>query len=420
MRCVSTAGASPAVSLSDALLRSLAPDGGLYVPAAVAAVEEPPGLDLPTVARALLGPYLAGDALAPHLDALADHAWSFDAPTVPLAGGTGLVELFHGPTAAFKDYAARFLAGAVERMPGRAGPLTVLVATSGDTGAAVAAAFHGQPGVRVVVLHPAGRVSPRQAHHLGAFGGNVVSCAVDGDFDACQALVRRALTAREVPLLSANSLSLGRWLPQIVVAAAAAWRHLRTTGRPANLCVPTGNLGNATAALLARAMGAPLGTVCLATNANRTLAEGFEAHAFRPRPTTATLANAMDVGDPSNLARLTWLHPAPWDARVTVERVEDDAIRARIAETWRSEGLAVCPHTATGLEAVARRRAAGDRDPWLVYATAHAAKFPEVVEPVVGRSVPLPPALAAALSRPATSRSLPATDEALRRVLLGA
>ncbi len=417
MRYVSTVGAAPAVGFSQALLTAVAPDGGLYVPAAVPAVARPPDLSLPVVARAMLAPYLAGDPLAGHLPDLAAHAWSFEAPTRSLAPDLGLVELFHGPTAAFKDFAARFLAGAVSRLPDRHGRVTVLVATSGDTGAAVAAAFWGLPGTRVVVLHPRGRVSPRQAHHLGAFGANVVSCAVDGDFDTCQALVRRALAAPVVPLLSANSLSLGRWLPQVVVAAAAAWRAHAQWGRAANLAIPTGNLGNATAALLARAMGAPIGHVALATNANPTLAEGFAARSFQPRPTVATLANAMDVGDPSNLARLRWLHPAPWDAGVSAEQVHDEAIRATIRHTWRALGVAVCPHTATALEVVARRRAAGDTAPWLVYATAHPAKFPEVVEPLVGQVLTPPAALQEMLDRESRSLALAPSDAALAEVL---
>lgn len=410
MRWVSTRGRSPSVSASQALLAALAPDGGLYVPAWLPSPALPPGADLPTAAEALLAPFLDGDPLAEALPALARAAWSFDAPIRWTRDGVGLVELFHGPTGAFKDYAARFLAAALPHLG--LGPVTVLVATSGDTGAAVAAAFHRAPGVRVVVLHPAGRVSPRQAHHLGAFGDNVVSCAVDGDFDTCQALVRRALARPVTPLLSANSLSVGRWLPQLVVAAVSG---ARTGGRP-GLCVPSGNLGNATAALLARACGAALGPVLLATNANETLSAGFRARSFSPRPTVATLANAMDVGDPSNLARLTWLHPAPWDADVSVERVDDAHITSRIERTFLDDGLIVCPHTATGLEAVARRRAAGDRSPWLVYATAHPAKFPEVVEPLVG-PVPAPPALAAAWAAEARHVALPPTDEALAALL---
>lgn len=403
-------------TLSEALLRSLAPDGGLYVPAHVPRVAPADPVSLPAVARAWLAPFLASDPLGAALADLSAAAWAVDAPTVPLEDRLGLVELFHGPTGAFKDYAARFLAGAVPRVA--PGPVTVLVATSGDTGAAVAAAFHGVRGVRVVVLHPRGRVSPRQAHHLGAFGDNVVSCAVEGDFDTCQALVRRALADPPVPLLSANSLSLGRWLPQIVVAAAAAERWFRATGTRADLCVPTGNLGNASAAALARAMGAPIGRLLLATNANRTLSDSFAARRWTPSPTTPTLANAMDVGAPSNWERLTWLHPDPWGAGIGVERVDDDGIRDAVRAADARWGRPVCPHTAVGLAAVLRRRAAGDEAPWLVYATAHPAKFPEVVEPLLGRAVPPPPALAAALAAPARHRALPASDGALRRVLV--
>ncbi len=426
---VSTRGGAPAVGLSAAIAAGLAPDGGLYVPAhrvradldALAAAP-----DLATTTAALLAPLFAGDALAEHLPAIAAAALDFPVPLAPLAGDPDacLVELFHGPTAAFKDVGARFLAQALPRLPGGAGQGTVLVATSGDTGAAVAAACHDVPGLDVVVLYPHGRVSPRQAHQLGAFGGTVRAFAVDGSFDDCQAMAKAAfadagLRARR-PLLSANSICLGRLLPQMGYYTHAAMAWQRDGRGPLNVIVPTGNLGNAVAALMARAMGVPIGTVALACNANATLPEFLAGADYRPRASVATLANAMDVGAPSNIERLRWLQPDADALRAATPAAsfDDDAIRAAILAADRRHGLAVCPHTACGLALLERLRAAGDRRPWAVAATAHPAKFESIVEPLLGRAVEVPPALAAVLARPSRHEPLAATAAALRDVLL--
>lgn len=425
---VSTRGQAPAVGLSAAIASGLAPDGGLYVPAhllradldALAAAP-----DLAATTAALLAPLFAGDALAPHLPAIAAAALDFEVPVVPLAGDPDgfLLELFHGPTAAFKDVGARFLAQTLPRLPDGAGQGTVLVATSGDTGAAVAAACHAVPGLDVVVLYPHGRVSPRQAHQLGAFGDSVRAFAVEGSFDDCQAMAKAAFADADLrarrPLLSANSICLGRLLPQMGYYAHAAMAWQRDGRGPLNVIVPTGNLGNAVAALIARAMGVPIGTVALACNANATLPEFLAGADYRPRASVATLANAMDVGAPSNIERLRWLHPDTDALRAAVPAAsfDDDAIRAAIVAADRRHGLAVCPHTACGLALLDRLRAAGDRRPWLVAATAHPAKFESIVEPLLGRELAVPPALAELLARPSHSEPLAATAAALREVL---
>ncbi|HET7843138.1 MAG TPA: pyridoxal-phosphate dependent enzyme, partial [Xanthomonadales bacterium] len=257
MRFLSTRGHAPAATLSEAIAAGLAPDGGLYVPEALPRFDDARGATLADTAIGLLAPFFAGDALAPHLEALCAHAFAFEAPLVPLAGeDASVLELFHGPTAAFKDYGARFLAAALSRLnAGASRPLTILVATSGDTGSAVGAAFHGLPNVRVAILYPDGRVSPRQAHQLGCFGDNVRAFRVAGSFDDCQRMAKAAFAdaalRADVPLTSANSISLGRLLPQM-----AYYAHAALAGEaPLPFVVPTGNLGNAFAAILARALG---------------------------------------------------------------------------------------------------------------------------------------------------------------------
>lgn len=428
MNYVSTRGGAPAVSIGAALRAGLAPDGGLYVPAALprlSAADFDGLATLPTVAERLLRPFFAGDPLHDALASICANAFDFAAPLVPFGDESSqLLELFHGPTAAFKDFGARFLAECLARLRAPSDPtLTILVATSGDTGAAVAAAFHRRPGFRVVILYPDGRVSPRQAHQLGCFGDNVLALRVAGSFDDCQRLVKQALAdavlRERCPLSSANSISLGRLLPQMAYHAAAALEHGRSRARPLGLIVPTGNLGNALAAILVRAIGLPLGPVVLANNANRVLADFLAGADYAPRTSVATLANAMDVGAPSNVERLVWLYPDPMRLReaVTAQSVEDAEIRATIAATATRRGIVVCPHTACAVAVLERLRAAGDRGDYAVVATAHPAKFERIVEPLVGHVEP-PPALAELLARPAAADPLAASYEALRERLL--
>ena len=455
MRVISTRAThgAPAVSLSEALAAGLAPDGGLYVPEAFPTLgpREREALDsstsLATVAQTILSPFFRDDPLEDALPDLCAEAFSFPAPLVELFDGAAprsleagpgggdpsppqqaLLELFHGPTAAFKDYAARFLAGALTRIPVQAGR-HVLVATSGDTGAAVAAAFHGRPGFRVTVLYPEAGVSPRQAHLLGCFGDNVQAFRVQGSFDDCQRLVKGALTdpglRRRHGLTSANSISLGRLLPQMAYHAYAAlgWKEmLGARGSPGSggalpgFIIPSGNFGNALACLWARDLGLPIGEVILATNANRALVDWLETGKADPRPLRRTLANAMDVGIPSNLERLTWQHSAaPYG--VSGISVSNHEIRATLAEAPRRWGQVVCPHTSCGLRVLGDLRDGGDRRGWISVATAHPAKFPEVVEPEVGQAVPIPAAMAEWMERRSHAQPLKAEPRELARVL---
>ncbi len=450
MRCLSTRGQGTApVSLTQAIEQGLAPDGGLWVPESIPRVDLaafPASAPLSETAARALAPFFAGEALvsgpsargksaplfaqgeredgaplSPGLEAIVEAAFTFDAPVRALSDDTGLLELFHGPTAAFKDFGARFLAECLARLPSRPRDLTILVATSGDTGAAVASAFHRRPGFSVAILYPDGRVSARQAHQLGAFGDNVRTFKVAGTFDDCQRVVKQALVDERLKakraLGSANSISLGRLLPQLTYYAQASLN--RRGEAPLNVVVPTGNLGNAMACLMARDMGFPIGRVVLATNANRVLPDFLASGRWEARPSLATLANAMDVGNPSNLERLRFWHPDAKElaAVVSADWVDDATIRSTIAETFQQTGAAVCPHTACGLAVLGRLRARGETGEWLVAATAHPAKFETVVEPLVGKTVPPPPALQALLERPSKAEPLAPTLEALTDAL---
>ncbi len=428
MNYLSTRGGCAPASLSAALVAGIAADGGLYVPATLPrrTLADFDGAEsLAEVAERLLAPFFAGDALAGELPAICAEAFDFDAPLVATGvDGCAVLELFHGPTAAFKDFGARFLAACMQRLrkPGDL-PLTIVVATSGDTGAAVAAAFHRCPDVRVVILYPDGRVSPRQAHQLGCFGDNVRALRVAGSFDDCQRLVKQALgdaaLQAATPLGSANSISLGRLLPQMAWHARAALVHARARGTPLNLVVPTGNLGHAFAAILARACGLPIGAIALATNANTVLADFFAGADYAPRASVATLANAMDVGAPSNFERLRWLYPdaARLRAAFAAIAIDDATIRTTIARGEAAYGRVFCPHTACAVAVYEHLRAEGAGGDWAIAATAHPAKFETVVEPLVGHAVAVPPALAALLARPSHAEPLENDYAALRRVL---
>ncbi|WEN15794.1 threonine synthase [Rhodanobacter sp. AS-Z3] len=428
LRYHSTRSATPTVLISQAIAAGLAPDGGLYVPAALPSIDlaafDPHG-SLADTAATLLAPFFAGDALTDELPAICAEAFTFDAPLRPLPAHphTLMLELFHGPTSAFKDFGARFLAACLRRLPrDDTRALTILVATSGDTGAAVAAAFHRQPNLRVVILYPDGLVSPRQAHQLGCFGDNVQALRVAGRFDDCQRMVKAALNdtalQADVPLSSANSISLGRLLPQMSYYAHASLNWWREHGTPLNFIVPTGNLGNAMACLWARGMGLPIGDVQLACNANATLPEFFAGAAYQPREAVATIANAMDVGAPSNFERLRWTFPdeAQLRALLHAQSVDDETIRAALLRHAHEHGEVVCPHTATAFALLDRHPASDDR-PWAVVATAHPAKFETVLEPLLGQPIAVPSALATMLERSATAKSIPADDERLKRWL---
>jgi len=430
MKYISTRGNSPALGLSAALAAGLAPDGGLYVPQSLPklAPSDFDGCnDLPAIATRLLAPFFVDDALAAELPAICAQAFTFDAPLRALATpGDHVLELFHGPTAAFKDFGARFLAACMQRLPRETDkPLTIIVATSGDTGAAVGAAFAGLPGFKVAILYPDGRVSPRQAHQLGAFGGNVRALRVDGAFDDCQRMAKQALSDNALravaPLSSANSISLGRLLPQMSYYADSSLKHFRASGSPLNFVVPTGNLGNAVACVLARACGLPIGRIALATNANRVLPDFFAGADYTAQPSVATIANAMDVGAPSNFERLTWLYPdaATLRREFVSMSVDDAAIRATIRERHKRYGEIFCPHTATAIHLLERLRAQGTEGDWSVVATAHPAKFDSIVEPLIGATVSVPPSLAALLARPAHADPLANEYAALRAVLVG-
>ncbi len=430
MKFYSTRGGEQ-VGLDGALTRGIARDGGLFMPETLPRFDVallPSNPSLQDTARVFLAPFFAESTLRTELPAIVAETLNFPIPVTPLEAGEnrdlGLLELHHGPTSAFKDVGAGFLAACLSRLnKDRDNPLVILVATSGDTGGAVAAAFDGREGIRVAVTFPNGRVSARQEKQLTCWGDNVLSLRVSGSFDDCQALVKSAFAnaelAQKYRFSSANSINIGRLLPQGTYYAHSSVRHFQRSGRRPNYIVPTGNLGNGLACIMARDMGAPIGDIVLATNENRLISDFLGGADWLPRASVQTLATAMDVGNPSNMERLRDLHGEADSlaGKISAVSVCDADIEAQIREQHRTRGIAVCPHTATAFQAYDclpdERRA----DDWILVATAHAAKFESIVEPLIDAEVEVPPALAAILERSTAVVDIEATLDALDAAL---
>jgi threonine synthase len=454
MRYFSTRNKAASVNFAGAALAGLAPDGGLFVPEEIpryrAEVKSSLGsMNYCDIAFETIKPYTGSEIPDSVLEEMVHSAYPFDAPLVN-AGGRRILELFHGPTAAFKDFGARFMARAFSYLRrGEDVPLRILVATSGDTGGAVADGFFGVEGVTVTVLYPKGRVSPLQERQIAGLGGNISAIAVEGSFDDCQRLVKAALAdeglRRRMALSSANSINVSRLIPQAVYYAAAAGKAVEgktdpdgeatprargakraesvykaAAGQPVIFVVPSGNFGNLTAGLYAMKMGAPIRQFVAATNANKTVPDYLASGNYKERPSLATLSNAMDVGAPSNFERMaahfSWeeMKQIILGAPVTDEETQDT-----IRTVYNEYAYFLDPHSAVGWRAADKLEAAGllpARNSAAVLSTAHPAKFAGIVEPLTG-TVPVPRVLARAMERTVNSRIIPADAGVLLEAL---
>jgi threonine synthase len=424
VRLVSTRDPAATATFRQAVLAGVAPGGGLWMPEPLPAFQDWPALLAMAWSdrcAALMDRLLAGELDRDDLTRAVRAALDFPVPLVSVRPGVFALELFHGPTLAFKDFGARFFAAVLDlvREPGR--PVTILTATSGDTGAAVAHAFWRRPGVRAVVLYPRGRVSALQERQFATLGENVTALAVAGSFDDCQALVKAAFADADLSarhgLTSANSINAARLLPQILYYAEAA-AALRRRGilEPPVIAVPSGNFGNLCAGLLARTMGLPVAAFAAATNANTTVPEYLETGAYRPRLSVPTLSNAMDVGAPNNWERIEHLFGGDLDALRRVLRWgwrSDSATEQSIRELC-SLGYLADPHAAVAYGVLAERLAPGETGVFL--ATAHPAKFLPVYERL-GIEVPVPESLRALMDLPLLAREIPNEIDVLREVI---
>jgi threonine synthase len=429
MRYYSLNRQAGAVDFRAATVAGQAPDGGLYFPEQVPRF--PPKLlralsSLPRaeVAYEVIRPYVGDTIPAEELRRICAETVDFEFPLVPVTARIASLELFHGPTLAFKDVGARFMSrclGYFSRQ--RAAPVTVLVATSGDTGGAVADGFLGVAGVEVVILYPAGKVSLLQEKQLTTLGRNITALEVRGNFDDCQQLVKQAfrdpVVARHRQLTSANSINVARWLPQqfYYLFALQQWAH----PEPPVVAVPSGNFGNLCAGLMAHAAGLPVARFVAACNANDAVAAYLRTGEFAAKPAVVTLSNAMDVGYPSNFVRMLELfgqQHGPLSDLVSGATITDEQTRATIRRIYQEAGYLLDPHGAVALRALEDYLTAHPAARGIFLETAHPIKFPEVVEPVIGAAVPVPVAVRGLLIEPEQSVPLEPQYEALQEFLL--
>lgn len=408
------------VDLKEAILRSLPPDNGLYMPDSLPVLDPAfweiwRHLGFQEIGFAVADAFFGEDVPAEALREIVEGTVAFDAPVVTLGPGDHILELFHGPTLAFKDYGARFMARLMAWLTRNEDrELTVLVATSGDTGGAVASAFLNVPGTRVIILYPKGKVSGLQEKQLTALGGNITALEIDGSFDDCQALVKSAFLDREMSeslnLTSANSINLARLVPQSFYYIHAA-RQLPDGVRP-TFVIPSGNFGNLTAGLLAMQLGLQVDQFVAATNRNDVVPEYLRLGQYRPRPSVATISNAMDVGAPSNFVRMQALFGGSWESmktRVSGMTFSDDQTRAAIRTVKSLHDYEIDPHGAVGWLAAQKWRSAHPGSATITLETAHPAKFLDVMEAELGPAcLEIPARLAILADREKVAISLPA------------
>jgi len=429
MRYHSTNNPDHRVDLKEAILRSLPPDNGLYMPDALPTLGADfwkiwRGLSFQETGFAVAEAFFGEDVPEEALAEIVDGTLEFDAPVVTLAPGDHVLELFHGPTLAFKDFGARFMARLMAWLTrDDERELTVLVATSGDTGGAVASAFHDVPGTRVFILYPRGKVSGLQEKQLTTLGGNIRALEVEGTFDDCQRLVKSAFLDRELSerlnLTSANSINLARLVPQSFYYIHSA---RQVEGEPV-FVVPSGNFGNLTAGLLAQRLGLPVAGFVAATNINDVVPAYLESGDYRPRPSAATISNAMDVGAPSNFARLQALFGKSWEAMsagIGGASFTDEQTRAAIREVKAATGYTIDPHGAVGWLAAREWRRAHPGQPTITLETAHPAKFLDVMEEELGEgAVGIPERLAILADREKVATPMTADETGFKDWLEG-
>ena len=389
-------------SFEDAVIKGLAPDKGLYFPEEIKKLPDSFFRDMNSLSKAEIG-YKAienfvGDEIPKaELEKIIETTLDFDFPVVKLEENVSVLELFHGPTMAFKDVGARFMAGSLGCFikKGNIGKVTVLVATSGDTGGAVANGFLDVDGIDVVILYPKGKVSEIQEKQLTTLGKNITALEVDGAFDECQAMVKRAFLDEEIQqkrrLTSANSINVARWLPQMFYYFLA-YRQLEQKDKVV-FSVPSGNFGNICAGLMAKEMGLPITHFVAANNANDVVTRYFDTEEYEPKPSVQTISNAMDVGSPSNFVRILELFKNNFNDlgnSVSSYSFDDDQTKSVIKEVYEKTGYVMDPHGAVGyLGLQAFLEKSGDYN-GVFLETAHPVKFLETVEAVLNKKIELP------------------------------
>ncbi|HMM12393.1 MAG TPA: threonine synthase [Bacteroidales bacterium] len=407
---------SPA-GFADAVVQGLAPDGGLFMPESISVLDAGSltGLNadkLPVLAATMLKPFVKDELADEQLQHLCAEVFNFPLPLVKLNENLYTLELFHGPTLAFKDFGARFMARVLSSIAQEKGvEIRVLVATSGDTGSAVASGFYRVPGIRVFILYPKGRVSPGQQKQLTTWGENITALEIEGSFDDCQRHVKQLLSGYgpggHFLLTSANSINIARLLPQMVYYAAAG---LKLKDREVVFSVPSGNFGNLTAGLMAAAMGFPAEHFVAATNINDVVPHFLHTGHFQPRTSVSTLSNAMDVGNPSNFERMQALFGHDRErmmASVSGAAFTDSQTITAMRELYESYGYVADPHGAIGYLGAKRFNERFPEAAFVFLETAHPAKFPDTVRQAIGNEAEVPERLSAFFEKTEQKITLP-------------
>jgi len=423
MKYYSTNHQAPEATLEKAVVKGLAEDRGLYMPERIKTLpaeffDNIQNLSFQEIACTVADAFFGEDVDADSLRNIVCDTLSFDCPVKEVTDNIYSLELFHGPTLAFKDVGARFMARLLQyfiRKEGEQGLVNVLVATSGDTGSAVANGFLGVEGIHVYVLYPKGKVSPIQECQFTTLGRNITAIEVDGVFDDCQALVKSAFMDealnRHMRLTSANSINVARFLPQAFYYFNA-YARMKALGKADRLvmCVPSGNFGNICSALFGRQMGLPIARFIAANNANDIFYNYLQTGEYHPKPSRQTLANAMDVGDPSNFARIYELHHGDHSAitsYISGATYNDDRIRQAMQQCFADNGYILDPHGACGYQALVEQLKDGETG--VFCETAHPAKFKDTVEGIIGTEVQIPERLAAFMK--GTKQSVPLSKD---------
>ncbi len=396
MKFYSTKNKSLQVNLKSAVLQSLPPDNGLYMPLEIPKLSDNflnnlSSMSFQDIAYEVTRHYLSDDFSGAEIIDIVVAAINFPAPMVTLREGLHVLELWHGPSLAFKDFGARFMATVMGRLvENEREKLTILVATSGDTGGAVAAGFLGVENVEVIILYPKDKVSPLQEKQLTTLGKNITALEIDGTFDDCQKLVKTAFLDKEVNekylLSSANSINITRLIPQSFYYFES-YKQLEQRDTPVNFCIPSGNFGNLTAGLLAKRMGLPVHRFIAATNANDIVPQYLDSGEYKPRPSTPTISNAMDVGDPSNFRRMEDLYANDWDNMkkdIVGYTYTDQQTKGAVKEVFDKYTYVMDPHGAVGYLAAIEYDQSYPQEQTIILETAHPAKFLPVMNPILG------------------------------------
>ncbi|MGG7666984.1 threonine synthase [Dyadobacter sp. BHUBP1] len=399
----STKTADLKASLEEAVFNSLPPDNGLYMPEFIPTISKEfmaniENKSFKEIAIEVTATLLGSEITRSEIESIIDRAYDFEAPVKKITPNDYVLELFHGPSMAFKDFGARFMAAIMSYFLQRSKKeIRILVATSGDTGGAVAQGFYKVPGISVTILYPSGKVSDIQEKQLTTLGHNVTAIEVDGTFDDCQRLVKEAFLDPELSakynLASANSINIARLIPQSFYYFAA-YAQLKKLGKPLVISVPSGNFGNLSAGVLAYRMGLPVEHFIAATNVNNAVPRYLESGNYEPLPSIETISNAMDVGSPSNFVRLTRFFNDDWNAineKVSGAFFNDEQTQKAMREVFGNANYVMCPHTAVAYRGLQEYRKKTNSDFTGVFlSTAHPAKFIDLVEETLGKSIDVP------------------------------